>query len=464
MNLTGFISEGSKGRIVIDGHAVRWPEFLAASEKRAASWRDHGVNEKSVIIVPSRRGREFFVSLLAGWMLSATVVPVDRRVDAEKFSLYIDALGGGQNISYENLESEIFFNNEKLENTQVVLFTSGTSGAPKGVKHSLSSILGNASATIKKLDLDKEDKLFINTPFHFTSAICHFLAALGSGASFEAIENKLFPKDLCSAFFASGANCFGGAPIQLRWLAEFLENGSHPLKFLMSSGDNLLENTAESIVRKAPGVVVHSAYGLTEIGGRGCINRFDSNSTSFRGVGKPIAGLGITIYDEGLQPVARGELGQVFYSGEYLLQGFLDPVQGQKSIYPDRGYATGDIGFLDEQGCLYLQGRIDDVFKVSGQKVSSMKIQSAIMELKEIADCAVVAEPDPVIGNIPVAAIQFKPGEDLRKADIIGGLRQKLEVNHIPKKFYRCDSIPRTGSGKVKRGDLIASLRGMNSM
>jgi acyl-coenzyme A synthetase/AMP-(fatty) acid ligase len=415
------------------------------------------VTKEFVLLIPSNQGLDFFVDMLACWIIGITAVPIDKNIDDDTLHFYLQSLGA-ENYDHANgLEKTIYFKNKKLENMSIVLFTSGSTGLPKGIIHSLENILGNARATIKRIGITKNDRIFINTPFNFTSSICHFLAAFLSGASFVAVENKLFPADLFKALKNSKANIFGGAPIQLLWLSEIEKITELSIKFFMTSGDDLPQKTVGNILTLLPDTYVVSAYGLSEIAGRGCITLFTSSGdTTFKGVGKPIEGLTVSIYDENFNLLKANESGQVYFSGDYLLTGLL--TTQELNINVDRGYATGDIGYLSTNNVLFLEGRNDDVFKVSGKKVSSLKIRAAMLETGFFDDCAVIPINDELLGNLPAAIFVLKELEGFNKGILIRSLRHLLPNNHIPKQFYMVSSIVRTGSGKLIRNKLLEQL------
>ena len=116
------------------------------------------------------------------------------------------------------------------------------------------------------------------------------------------------------------------------------------------------------------------------------------------------------------------------------------------------GLNTGDIGHKDIDGWLYLTGRSDDVFKCGGRKVSTVEVSTALMETGMFADAAVVPWDAPGVGLVPHACVVMKPRVAFHKGNIMRVLRKQLPAHCVPRKFTEMEQIPRTGSGKVRRG------------
>ncbi|MEJ2130778.1 MAG: fatty acid--CoA ligase family protein, partial [Gammaproteobacteria bacterium] len=335
-----------------------------------------------------------------------------------------------------------------------ILFTSGSSGEPKGVVLSRRSMFGNAAATVDALPIHADDRLLLNTPFHFTSAICHFLATLISRATLIAVEDKCFPRELVRCAQTYDATAFGGAPIQVRWLGEGLDP-KKPLRWWMSSGDHMPGQVIEQLTTRFPKTSLHVVYGLSEVGGRFCTLPPERCTTFAGSVGAPIRGMSLSVRDDTGRELGCGESGEVYASGEYLMTGYL----GEDACSPPgpHGFATGDVGHRDAEGNLWLLGRADDVFKVAGQKVSGHSIAAALMETGLFEDAAVVPIDDDMLGTVPGACIVPRTNP-IEKSQLLQALRKRLPPNAMPRKFFNVPRIPRTGSGKVKATELRAQL------
>ena len=143
-----------------------------------------------------------------------------------------------------------------------------------------------------------------------------------------------------------------------------------------------------------------------------------------------------------------------------VFDGYLARPDANADVLGPRGFRTGDKGYRDEDGYIFLAGRSDAVFKRSGLKVSAQVITDALKTLDEIDDAFVRAKPDPMEGHVPVAYLVVRG--DFDRTDTVRRLRDELAANHIPKQFVPIPTIPRTGSGKVDRralDELLESLK-----
>ena len=335
-----------------------------------------------------------------------------------------------------------------------IIFTSGSTGRIKGARVSHDDLLGNALATLRQLDFRDGDRLGLATPFNFVSAISHVLVGLLGGASVVTNEQRLLPGDLLKFLSSQHVSCFGGSPLQLRWISESVAHQRLDLRWVMSSGDHLPVSVIDEIQTVYPETTLYCFYGLTEVGGRFCALSPDNLATKKGSVGRPIKGLAVSVRDEHGAPVAVEEIGEVYVSGDYVMDGYHNDAVATQSCMNENGFRTGDMGRLDEDGFLFLVGRRDDVFKTNGQKVSGQAIAEIVLGTGLVADVTVAAYNHPLLGTVPRVLYVERPEVSFDKAVVVAAVRKNLPDNHVPQAFDRVPLIPRTGSGKVKRRDL----------
>ncbi|MBF0370780.1 MAG: acyl--CoA ligase [Magnetococcales bacterium] len=440
------------------------------------------------ILVLAGRGVESFIDIVAVWGMGGVIVPVAGEAPDEQIRILSTisgavALCGNRDIpglttidtsqmSQGDTASSPVFENargfpiqddpDRPEDLCAILFTSGSTGTPKGVRISHRSLAGNAQGTLAQLPMDGDDRLFINIGFHFTSAICHFLACAFSEACLIGVEKKQMPRDMLEAIIRNRATLFGGAPVQIRWIGQHLKSVASsknleklPLTGVISSGDHLPVEVIETFRLHAYGIKIYTLYGLTETGGRFCFLPPEELEERAGSVGKPIKGLTLkVVHPENGSSMEPGEVGEIIAGGELLFDGYFNNPEATRKGLTKAGFRTGDLGYCDEEGFLFVQGRLDDVFKVNGQKVSAVVIMERMMALGWFQDVGVIARETEPFGTVPVAFCVMKPGVDFHKGRTLRALRKQLSGNHLPHRFVQVEAIPRTGSGKIQRGKL----------
>jgi|TARA_B100000315_G_scaffold235373_1_gene250254 rifamycin polyketide synthase module 1/2/3 len=223
----------------------------------------------------------------------------------------------------------------------------------------------------------------------------------------------------------------------------------------MSSGDHLSSDVIGRFRLALPETSIYTVYGLTEVGGRLCVLSPEMADRIPGSVGQPIPGMKIKVLDEGGRLCSPNVTGDVYVAGDWLFDGYHRDEGATKESLGSQGLKTGDLGLVDDNGFLYLRGRSDDVFKSSGKKVSSLIISDALLRTEFFEDVAVMAQPHPVVGHVP--HVYFVPQKNIQfdRGAIVRHLRKLLPADHIPQGFTEVPAIPRTGSGKVIRIEML---------
>jgi len=337
----------------------------------------------------------------------------------------------------------------------MIMFTSGTTGLPKGVCQTLSCISANAGNVALTLGVGSADRIFLNIPPYFTSAICHFLTLMTNGGGVAAQLGFFFGDNLLAKMEELGCTGFGGAPTHLVRVVETMKAPrEHGIRFWISSGDHLPLHVSGKLRRMLPGVRLFNMYGLTEVGGRLCILPPEETDVRIGSVGRPIADMAVIARDPERNLLPAGTVGELYVTGSLLMQGYLDEPKITADTLTDHGLRSGDFGWVDENGYVWISGRKDDIIKCGGEKVSTIQVQQALVELDIFADVAVIAAPDAILGHVPIACVVPKNTEDFKASKVLRRLKALLPGASLPSRIVAVREIPRTGSGKVIRVEL----------
>ena len=488
--------------LLTDGHLYTYADLLARAEAVAGGLRRAGCGRGARVALHLERYDQFFVSMIGVWLAEGVVVPLNTSLPAAEVQwlvakadplLLVEASPGACPVAgprrlavTHDVEGRVdgLTRGEPDDlgaaegapprlsgagdgaatgggELAMVMFTSGTTGVPKGACQTARAVAANAGYVALELGLQADDRIFINTPPYFTSGICHFLTLLANGGSVAGRLGFFFGAGLLDEMEALECTGFGGAPAHLVRVVEPLDAPRpHRLRFWVSSGDHLPMSVVEKLMRVLPGVRLHYMYGLTEVSGRLCLLPPSEIWTRVGSVGRPIGDMAVVARRPDGTPAEPGESGELFVSGSLLMQGYLDEPELTAAALTPEGFRTGDFGRVDADGYVWVEGRKDDIMKRGGEKVSTIQVQQALQGLGRFADVAVVAAPDEFLGHVPVAFVVPLDREGFKASRVLRELRGVLPPAALPSRVIAVEAVPRTGSGKAIRAQLLALLDG----
>lgn len=458
--------------LILQKDTYSYKEFLDLVSLKASNYKKLGIKQEDLVAVNYNDDLEFLVSLFAIWRRSAVAIPLDANNTSERIEKIFSIVNPDHYLSFDpgnsgpitkidsNKKSPVQPDIKNRSELAIIMFTSGTSGIPKAVPITHYMICSNAHETANILRLGQKDRLLINTPAYLTSSIVHILTLLSVGGSMVIDRQILIDQmilDKTRYYHCSG---FGGVPVHFRRLSSALENTidheKQTLRFFMNSGEHLPAPVLKNLRHKLSGIDFYCAYGLTEVAGRLCILPPDLVDKKTGSVGYPLPGMSVTIQDKNGSKLPNNQCGEVFVNGDKLMRSYINNDIANQLSFTESGFATGDIGYKDDDDCLYLQGRNDDIIKVGGEKVSLNLVEEVVISADIFDDFTVSSINDVHIGQVPciyyVKSACMDP--DWRKK-LNTLFKKHLPRTHIPNHFIEIENIPRTSSGKVIRSRLV---------
>jgi len=204
------------------------------------------------------------------------------------------------------------------------------------------------------------------------------------------------------------------------------------------------------IMNLFPKVNFYTYYGLTEAS-RSTFLLFNENKNKLESVGKPPTGIEIKILDDVGQIIPTNQIGEIFIKGDHVIKTYWKNSKANQSI--NNGWLkTGDLGYFDSDGFLFLKSRKDDMINVGGEKFTPEEVELIIKEIPEVIDVVVVGIPNEIFGQLPIAFVVTN--NKTISTQIINYCSKKMERYKIPHKIVFLDEIPKTDSGKIKRNIL----------
>ncbi|MBM9506121.1 AMP-binding protein [Actinacidiphila acididurans] len=345
--------------------------------------------------------------------------------------------------------------------TALVSYTSGTSGRPKGALNTHGNISFNAHRQVRIQELPEDAVLFTLAPlFHITGMVCELAAALVGGHTL-ALAHRFEPGVVLDAFREHRpAYTVGPATAFMALLARPDAIAADFASFkLISSGGAPLPPAVVEGFRARTGRYLANGYGLTECTAPcasvppGTEAPVDPVSGTLA-VGVPGPGTMVRVLDDTGAEVPIGEPGEIAVSGPMVVPGYWQRPAESREAIPDGELRTGDIGFMDEDGWLYVVDRKKDMINASGFKVWPREVEDVLYTHPAVREAAVVGVPDSYRGESVKAYVSLRPGTAADPAELVTWCRERLAAYKYPRAVEVLGELPKTASGKILRREL----------
>lgn len=341
-----------------------------------------------------------------------------------------------------------------------VVFTSGTTGAPKGVMLSTANLAAVTDAILDYLPLQESDRYALVLPLFHTYAKSVMLTTLFSGGELHLRHDFADLPAFVAGLAQQRITAFSGVPYHINMLlrrAPLEQHDLSALRWITISGSHCRHDALQELARRIPSARVIYMYGMTETSTRATALPAERLAEKPGSCGRPIRGVRLEIRDDAGHALPAGQTGALWIAGPNVMMGYWGDDDLSRETIRDGWLRTGDVAHLDQEGFLFLHGRSDDIIKSAGERISALEIEAALEQHPGVVEAAVVAVPHPVLGEAPLAwvvpRVQLSPptAEDLR-----GHCARLLTPHKIPREFRVASELPKTASGKVQKNRLRA--------
>jgi acyl-CoA synthetase (AMP-forming)/AMP-acid ligase II len=474
---------------IVDGERrADYAQLWAYAQGFAARLREQGLQagERVAILLPNRV--EAAVACYGTWLAGGVAVPLNVQARARDFLPWLRHCDA-RHVVYEqgNRDAELAL--EQLGSSPAVtvvadaqplclprpgaaeppqiadpsapaliLYTSGTTGAPKGVALSHANLLANAEAVVAYLALNADDRVLSVLPFYYAYGASVLHTHLISGACIVLAPSLLFPHQLMEALGRERATGFSGVPSTYALLLERVALEDYDLsslRYLTQAGGAMSPALTQRLRAALPRPRLFVMYGQTEATSRISWLPPERLDEKLGSVGIPVPGVSWQIRGETGNDVPPGDDGEVWVRGPNVMLGYWNNPEATAAVLRDGWLRTGDIGRLDTEGFLFLHGRRSDMIKTGAHRVHPTDVEEVIAEIPYVREVAVVGVDDPILGQVIkafVVAAETPPRADDR---IKAHCRARLAPYKIPRHIAFVDALPRTASGKVRRVQLM---------
>ena len=371
------------------------------------------------------------------------------QMDQSGYVRILDAPGGPQSVKHPG-----------PDDVALVLHTSGSTGRPKRVPILQTNLGASAQNIADTYELSPDDVSVCVMPlFHVHGLVASVLSTFKSGGT-VVIPAKFSPLSFWRMVRDTGATWYSAVPtihqLLLTRAAGQRPAGSESLRFIRSCSAALPPKMMHSM-EQVFGVPVLEAYGMTEAAHQMCSNPLPPKHRKAGSVG-PGTGIKVSIMNTAGKHLTAGHRGVVVIQGPNVVREYENNPEATAQSFTDGWFHTGDQGYLDEEGYLILTGRLKELINRGGEKIAPREIDEILLAHPSVAEAVAFGVPHPTWGEEVEAAVVLRTASD--EGSILAFCKERLAEFKRPKKLYIVDKIPRTATGKIKRGAVAEAFAG----
>ncbi len=365
--------------------------------------------------------------------------------------------------SYEQIQHEApAARPERLgieEDLACLIYTSGSSGIPKGVMSSHGNVEFAASSIIEYLENEPDDVVICALPLSFDYGLYQLLMTFKFGGTLVLERSFVYPTVFLERLAAEKVTGFPGIPTMFSTLLD-MDLGSHDLshlRYITNTAAAMPLSQVQRLRESFPRAQLYSMYGLTETKRTLYLPPAEVDRRP-GSVGIAIPGTEVWLVDEHDNRLGPGQVGELVIRGGHVMRGYWQNPRATALRYRpgpegERVCYSGDLMRMDEDGYFYFVSRKDDVIKSRGEKVSPTEVERVLCDLPGVGEAAVIGVPDPVLGEA-IKALVVADRATLTKREVLRHCRAYLEDYMIPHQIDFVEALPKTSSGKIRRAAL----------
>ena len=411
--------------------------------------------------------------LFVGGRYTDLIKSVRNQIIPPNYVASIEDRTGGEWLFYEDLiesssPDEIHFPEGDDEDTTVLMFTAGTTGVPKGVMLTHQSFTSYMLSSVSPPDPDEEERNLLSVPLYHIAGMQAVMAAVYGGRTLL-ISRQFEPLEWMNMVQQEKANRSMMVPTMLKQLMDhpqFHEFDLSSLQVITYGAAPMPLEVIKRAIREFPQARFINAFGQTETAStitmlppedhilEGSDEEVDKKLKRLTSIGKPLEDVEVSIVDEDGKPVVLSETGEIVARGPRIMKGYWGQQEATVSAIRGGWLYTGDLGYQDEDGYIYLAGRAKDFIKRGGEMISPEEVERALMSHPGVEDAAVIGIPDMDWGERVMAVTVRTASGTLTEEELIEYCRQRLASFKKPESVVFVDELPRNSLGKVLKRTL----------
>jgi fatty-acyl-CoA synthase len=484
---------------VFEGQTITYAEMAARSAALAGGFAEAGVGRDDVVAILSYNCPEFLEVVFAANYLGAIAMPINWRLAAPEVRYILEHAGTSVLVIGEEL---VGLATEAIEamaspplavcisgstpdgwrrlaelssadppppaevgpdDVHRLMYTSGTTGRPKGVMITHANLAWKNLAHIAELGFTNADLGLACGPLYHVGALDLTTTSLIAVGATTIIHRAFDAAAVVDELERSRVTTVWLAPAMVNAimaLPGIEDRDLSSVRLVINGGEKMPIPLIERIQRAFNSAWFADAYGLTEtVSGDTFLDRH-SLVTKLGSVGRPCLYLELDVWDDQGRSLPPGVPGEIVLRGPKVFKGYWRDAEATAAAFAGGWFHTGDIGVRDEDGYLWIVDRLKDMIVSGGENIASSEVERVLYEHEAVLEAAVVGRPDERWGEVPVAFVVLRPGANATAETLIEHCRANLARFKVPKDVTFLDALPRNPSGKVLKRELRARQRG----
>jgi fatty-acyl-CoA synthase len=498
-NLPGQGAEPGRVALVFREVEHTYAELDARAERLAVGLLEHGFAKGDRLCVLAQNRAEWFEIFFALAKIGGVIVPVNYLLKPKEVQHILDDSGArwflGEDILWPTVEGfrpdldrEVTFISlgtdqpgavgyealcatrdsarppveVDVDDLLLLQYTSGTTGFPKGAMHTHSTILWNTIHQIPDFSLSRDDVHLVIPAMCWAAGFHSFtLGVMWAGGRIILNPSRNFDaEDFCRTVVRHRVTKTILVPSVLRRVLDYDGLEQHDLMSLnlvLSGGEPVPIQSIEEWNTRVPSCPLVQGYGMGEFPTLMLYLEQRDAVRKAGATGKPCLAAEIRVVDSEFRNAAVGEIGEIVALSPASMVGYYDKPDATAQAFVDGWMRTGDLAFVDEEGFVYMAGRAKEMIISGGLNVYPAEVERVLLDFDEVAEAAVIGEPDPQWGEVIHAFVILRPGASLEVDALATRCRDELANYKVPRRWtIRDEPLPRTTSGKIQR-HLLAS-------
>jgi len=502
-NLAAILSESARSApdrpvAVFDGGQLTYRHLEMASDRVAANLAAAGIEPGDRIALQLPNIPQFLVAYFGILKAGAVVVPLNVLLRAPEVAFQLSDSGARVLITWEGVLAEAAKGGEAagigqiyavghaagaggalpferlLEgaslpvemvmrdpvDTAVIVYTSGTTGRPKGAELTHIQLYMNADIPGRLFGVRPDDVVITALPLFHVFGLSSILdCCVRFGATMSLIP-RFSPAAVLAAVQRDRATIFEGVPTMFADLLSYPGLDDYDLSSLrvaISGGASIPAPVLDAFEERF-GLVILEGYGMTETASTTTFNPSEAERRAYS-VGKPIWGTETQVWDSGCRPLPPGpeHVGEVVTRGLHVMKGYLNQPEATANAFTGDWLHTGDLGYFDEDGFLFIVSRKKELIIRGGYNVYPSEIENVLHAHPAVAEAAVVGVPDERLGEEVMAVVIARGAVELRETELVAWCRERLAAYKCPRIYRFRSELPKNTLGKVLKDELVLS-------